>query len=88
VGIYAEDKQVEWLQRKAEMSGFRILQVQVRNDGKLKDERNSLELLTVQFDGLLQVIDSDRLAKAVTNGIGSAKGFGFGLLSLAAGRSD
>ena len=42
-----------------------------------------LDLLSVQFDGTLQVIDPDKLIAAVETGIGSGKGFGFGLLSLA-----
>jgi CRISPR system Cascade subunit CasE len=45
-----------------------------------------LELLSVQFDGILQVTDPNKLVAAVETGIGSAKGFGFGLLSLAPAR--
>ena len=39
--------------------------------------------LAVRFDGVLQIIDPAAFHDAVTAGIGSAKGFGFGLLSLA-----
>ena len=44
---------------------------------------HKLRLLAVRFDGLLQVTDPDRLRETVRRGIGSGKGFGFGLLSLA-----
>jgi len=37
----------------------------------------------VQFDGVLQVINADDFVKTIARGIGSGKGFGFGLLSLA-----
>jgi CRISPR system Cascade subunit CasE len=37
----------------------------------------------VRFDGLLRVEDPERLKIGLSSGIGSAKGFGFGLLSLA-----
>ena len=37
----------------------------------------------VLFEGVLVVGDPDRLRAAIENGIGSAKGYGFGLLSLA-----
>jgi CRISPR system Cascade subunit CasE len=37
----------------------------------------------VRFDGVLVVTDRDRFIAAITDGIGSAKAFGFGLLSLA-----
>ena len=36
----------------------------------------------VLFEGVLQVTDSDAFGKASTQGIGSGKAFGFGLLSL------
>jgi CRISPR system Cascade subunit CasE len=37
----------------------------------------------VLFEGVLRVNDPAKLIEAVRNGIGSAKGYGFGLLSLA-----
>lgn len=90
VGIYDEAGQIRWLERKAEAGGFRILSLTVRRDGKLKDyiprlddAQPKLELNSVQFDGLLQVLDPQLLIATVENGVGSAKGFGFGLLSLA-----
>jgi CRISPR system Cascade subunit CasE len=90
VGIYEEEKQIEWLKRKAEAGGFRLLQVSIFNDGKLKDiirRKNELdeklELCAAQFDGMLEVVNAEKLVESVANGIGSGKGFGFGLLSLA-----
>ncbi len=91
VGIYDEKDQLDWLTRKGEQHGFRLVHAQVSRDGKIKDEKDAgrdgavhkLELLSVQFDGVLQVTDPDKLVAAVQNGIGSGKGFGFGLLSLA-----
>lgn len=91
VGIYREEEQIAWLTRKGEQHGFRVVQVQVSRDGKIKDSdaihredgTHKLELLSVQFDGILQVTDPEKLVSAVQNGIGSGKGFGFGLLSLA-----
>lgn len=91
VGIYDEDKQLAWLAHKGEQHGFRVLQAQVSRDGKIKDDdaihrqdaTHKLELLSVQFDGVLQVADPEKLTAALQTGIGSAKGFGFGLLSLA-----
>ena len=91
IGIYDQEGQLAWLTRKGQQHGFRVLQAQVSRDGKIKseraikhgDHRHDLELLSVQFDGLLQVTDPESLIQAVETGIGSAKGFGFGLLSLA-----
>ncbi len=45
--------------------------------------RARMELLVVQFDGVLEVTDPSRFGETLLSGIGSAKGFGCGLLSLA-----
>jgi CRISPR system Cascade subunit CasE len=89
VGLYREEEQIAWLERKAELGGFRVRSVRTSNqhivDGRLKrdKEAHKLRLLSVQFDGLLQVTDPDRLRETVQRGVGSGKGMGFGLLSLA-----
>lgn len=95
VAIAREEKQLEWLSRKAEAGGFRIRPTDVRvaelgrEFGLTKvdpqaDKRHHVELHVVQFDGFLQVADPACFAKTLRAGIGSAKGFGCGLLSLAA----
>ncbi len=43
----------------------------------------SSEFSAARFDGVLQVTESEKFVAAVENGIGKARGFGFGLLSLA-----
>ena len=89
VGIYDEEEQFAWLKRKGELGGFRLVSARTgcQEDvgGKIKrdQETHTLKLAAVQFDGLLQVTDPDRLRQTVRQGIGSGKGFGFGLLSLA-----
>lgn len=91
VGIYDEEEQLAWLARKGERHGFRVLQATVSRDGKFKQAQavtdkkgtHDLELLSAQFDGLLQVTEPDALLQAVAAGIGSGKAFGFGMLSLA-----
>ncbi|MHB1356278.1 MAG: type I-E CRISPR-associated protein Cas6/Cse3/CasE [Anaerolineae bacterium] len=94
VGIYREEEQLAWLTRKGEVGGFKLLRAQVRDDGLLgsfipakeNEQEHALKLLAVQFDGLLQVTDPTVLRATLQAGIGSAKGFGFGLLSLAPAR--
>lgn len=41
------------------------------------------ELFSVRFDGILTVTDQALFRTTLEKGIGSAKGFGFGLLSIA-----
>jgi CRISPR system Cascade subunit CasE len=89
VGIYDEEKQIDWLKGKGEQGGFCLLsartgaQEDVGSKIKRDEETHTLKLAAVQFDGLLQVTDPDRLRETVRAGIGSGKGLGFGLLSLA-----
>jgi len=89
VGITDEGEQLAWLARKGEQAGFRLLGAQVRQEGQVADaqtsgsERRAMTFLSVQFDGALQVADAERLQAALAGGIGTGKGLGFGLLSLA-----
>jgi len=83
VGLYREEDQQNWLIRHAEAGGFRMLQHSVSKDGTQRDTAKDLSLFTVQFDGVLEVIDKGRFVETLEAGIGSAKGFGCGLLSLA-----
>ncbi len=91
VGLYREEEQIKWLQRKGQAGGFRLLSARVGNQSQVRSsihrdgegKTHKLTLLAVQFDGLLQVTDPDGLLAAVRQGVGSGKGLGFGLLSLA-----
>ncbi|HQF63604.1 MAG TPA: type I-E CRISPR-associated protein Cas6/Cse3/CasE [Anaerolineaceae bacterium] len=89
LGLFREEDQTAWLERKLLSAGCSVLQVRVSGQDQVNGWRSSddqprkLTFHSVQFDGLLRVDDPDRLMKAIIRGIGSAKGFGFGLLSLA-----
>jgi CRISPR system Cascade subunit CasE len=90
VGLYGEEEQLAWLARKAEAGGFRVGGVRVAREGMSKSyrlaedgQRQLLQLFAVRFDGVLQVVDPARFAETVAAGVGSGKGLGFGLLSLA-----
>jgi len=92
VPIVHEEKQDAWLQQKADLHGFRILQSRTSGDDRLSDwirrgeESHRLRLYTVQFDGLLEITDADVFAQTLATGIGPARAFGCGLLSIAPAR--
>lgn len=75
---------LDWLDRKAEAGGFAVDHVVdapfQTSGGRAKRD---LTLFGVRFDGTLTVTDPAALLAAVRGGVGPAKGFGFGLLSLA-----
>lgn len=86
LGLFEEADQLVWLRQKAETSGFAIGNVHIVDEGfssgKTKEQQN-LKFFAVRFEGHLQVTDPELLQQAIQNGIGPAKAFGCGLLSLA-----
>lgn len=81
---------LDWLDRRANLAGFRVIHVQdapfqhpTRNTKNRLGSKQNIPHFGVRFDGVLEVTDSEKLVEAVRNGIGPAKAFGFGLLSLA-----
>lgn len=52
-----------------------------------KDGHTAGRFHAVRFEGMLEVTDPGRFLLTLQNGIGSAKGFGFGLLSIAPART-
>jgi CRISPR system Cascade subunit CasE len=86
VALYKPDEQIEWLNRKGEAHGFQVVSAIPNRQPETNDRQHALTFLSVQFDGLLHVIDPERLSVAVINGIGASKAFGCGPLSLAPAR--
>lgn len=90
LGIFKEEDQHKWLEQKFEFAGATLITVNIVDEqfthGKLfseKQKEQRMNFLSVQFDGTLQVKNPDQLVKSIYAGFGSAKGLGFGLLSLA-----
>src|SRR5262249_34858221 len=90
LGLRTEEEQVGWLKRKGLAGGFQVCGMQVVREGVAPgcktDDRGGHHLthLAVRFDGVLEVTEPDRLVGTLRAGVGSGKGFGFGLLSVAA----
>jgi len=77
-----------WLERQAQRSGFLLLQASVSQMGyvyirKGGEGSEGHRLRSVRYEGLLEVTDPEKFRAALAAGIGPAKAFGFGLLSLA-----
>jgi CRISPR system Cascade subunit CasE len=83
--LHTEEQQRAWLQRKATDHGFEVLDVSMRDVRQILGRHNRRQLTwhQVGYEGYIVVHDAERLLAAVQQGIGSAKAFGFGLLSLA-----
>jgi CRISPR system Cascade subunit CasE len=82
------DRLYQWLADRAESAGFTVDQdstaVQPGYIYWSKMQNGSGQRLrSVRYDGVLTVTDPARFQETLVEGIGSAKGFGFGLLSVA-----
>lgn len=87
IGLRKEEDQIAWLARKGEASGFRILAVKVDPEHRDRSRKGNEIWITqtaALFEGVLEVISPKSFESAFRQGIGSAKGFGFGLLSIGA----
>ncbi|MDR1158671.1 MAG: type I-E CRISPR-associated protein Cas6/Cse3/CasE [Oscillospiraceae bacterium] len=82
-----------WLRSKAQKCGFSL------QDGAFdavsegwkrfrKADGSFVEIKTVAFEGVLTVTDATILRDALTDGIGRAKAYGCGLLTLARGNAN
>lgn len=89
-GILKEQEQSAWLERKGSEGGFDVVSLTIVPEGMAHDKmtdgvgsRHDLSLLSVRFEGLLRVTDPHAFLHTLGRGIGSGKGFGFGMLSVA-----
>lgn len=85
-GLAGESEQLAWLQRQGERHGFALQGALVSASDLLDSRRKGSAPILVQracFEGVLQATRDDALRAALLDGIGPAKAFGCGLLSLA-----
>lgn len=91
VPLVGEEAQIDWLDRRAALSGFRLvdaagaIQVQKQPDvvARPQRRREAIRIVPVRFDGRLEITDAEKFQSVTRSGIGRGKAFGCGLLSLA-----
>ncbi|KAB1662975.1 type I-E CRISPR-associated protein Cas6/Cse3/CasE [Pseudoclavibacter sp. CFCC 13611] len=92
VGLVKTSEQLEWLTSRAQRLGiefpsnrFGQPEVIVHDSRTVEFRRASatVTLATTVFDGFLIVRDAALLQDALVNGVGRAKGYGYGMLTLA-----
>jgi len=82
----------QWLVTRSEIHGFGLVEpledTLLTEAGyvyvnKTHDSGKGQRLRSVNYEGLLEIVDVERFRSALLSGIGPAKAFGFGLLSIA-----
>ncbi len=87
---------LDWLRRKAAQGHFELLPLLVNpdlpdvrvvpeQDIEAKRGKGSMKFGSVLFEGRLRIADAGEFRNTMRRGIGPAKAFGFGLLSVARG---
>ncbi len=83
---------MQWLIDRSASHGFKILDneagqsdvvVKERHKEQFKRGDATVTLVTAVFEGHLEVTDADLFRETLCQGIGRAKGFGCGLLTVA-----
>lgn len=88
------EQQVEWLTRRAGALGFAVTDGDHGSNLRVTERRTErfrrggpdgrfVTLGTAVYEGVLEVSDAHLLVTALTRGIGAAKGYGCGLMTLA-----
>lgn len=96
VALVTVEDQTEWLLSRSSGLGFLVpsggsgqpnlsLSSRSRNRFQRRSDGDSrtVTLETVRFDGVLEVTDADVLRQTLVRGVGSGKGYGCGLMTLA-----
>jgi CRISPR system Cascade subunit CasE len=80
---------VDWLRRFEVLGGFSVAPQEVRLDcgaamaRKSSGSTDSVSYFVARFEGLLTVEDPELFVRKLASGFGSAKAYGFGLMSVA-----
>jgi CRISPR system Cascade subunit CasE len=86
VPVRGEDGREAWIRSRLQVHGMRLAgpseqKPEGRSIGHAQQRVRTHEGCV--FDGILEIVDAERARRAVAQGIGPAKAYGFGLLSLA-----
>lgn len=76
--------QLEYLEKRAEKNGFILNECNIvnRGIGLLKKDNKCIEFIKVTYEGMLTIIDTQKIIYTLKKGIGREKTYGFGLLTI------
>ncbi|MEN8205529.1 MAG: type I-E CRISPR-associated protein Cas6/Cse3/CasE [Pseudomonadota bacterium] len=84
VPLIKEGDQVEWLKRKlAKAATVEMLEIDKQLPLNFRKNKHLGKIQTYAFRGNLRIQSSEQLCECILHGVGPAKAFGCGLLSLA-----
>jgi len=92
--LYKEEQQIEWLKRKGLLYGFEPIYVncssftigsvsKTKNAKSINLKKSDIYHFGVNYIGIIKVTNASKFIEAISSGIGPAKAFGFGMLTIA-----
>jgi CRISPR system Cascade subunit CasE len=97
LGHVTARQQRDWLLARAERAGIRIptgalgepdLLIHRRTTISFPRNGDTVTISVATFDGRLEVVDADALRRTLVGGLGPAKAYGCGLMTLATGAAE
>lgn len=88
-GLIRDESLLEWLGKKEQKVGVRFCSMSVVDEGYVtgikgnQEKQHRMSLKVARFEGALEVVEPALFQETLSSGIGPAKAFGCGLLSLA-----
>lgn len=86
-GLVRDDERRNWLVNKGKSGGFEPVDFLPARSERVVSRRKSgarpQTFVAVDYEGVLRITDPEAFWRSLTGGIGPAKGYGFGLLSVA-----
>jgi CRISPR system Cascade subunit CasE len=87
IGLFHSADQLAWLERQGTQHGFQLLSADAIPTpnvfGRKGSSQAPIRLLTVMYQGVLQISDPTLFRQALQQGIGRGRSYGCGLLSIA-----
>lgn len=79
----SNDRLDNWLNRKSEMCGFKLVSTNVATGYiRVNRKEDNIPLRVARYDGVLEVLDNNQFDITIISGIGPGKSWGCGLLSV------
>jgi len=84
VGLNSDQSQHEWLNRKAVLSGFNLLDVNIKRKYNMASKKKGMlqSFSVAEIEGVVQVTDSEKFTYMLENGMGRARAYGCGLFQI------
>ena len=84
IDIDDDPRRLQWLERRAALSGFEVLSVEIASVSRIRVEKMGARHVAdrTRFEGRLRITEPRRFAAALRGGIGHGKAFGRGVLDV------